>query len=243
MTAHGYPGVALTCSARRSLRPSEGTISAQECISHSQHYIGEGALVDTSQPPDAYTLAMRQTPFRMMIDLNPAELELIERAGRRSGASPSDFVRDAALRAARGVNRRAPNESSAALDGAGTAAPPSRRSLRRSITRAQIPMPEVVRQLSQHLGLQLLAITVDAAPVDIDRWGTGEAAPPPTQERRLREAHEVWQFVLSVESLQMTRAWWMGMKDGLDDLSPAEAIAADRARDVMAVARYFVEAG
>lgn len=41
----------------------------------------------------------------------------------------------------------------------------------------------------------------------------------------------------------MTRAWWMGMKYGLDDLSPAEAIAEGRIRDVRAVARYFVQAG
>jgi|GEM_PF-6997568 len=33
------------------------------------------------------------------------------------------------------------------------------------------------------------------------------------------------------------------MKDGLDDLSPARAIAADRGPAAMDVARYFIEAG
>jgi len=32
---------------------------------------------------------------------------------------------------------------------------------------------------------------------------------PLTQEHRPREAHEVWQFVMSVESAETTRAWWM----------------------------------
>ncbi|MGY3129149.1 hypothetical protein ACVWW9_002678 [Agrococcus sp. UYP33] len=84
---------------------------------------------------------------------------------------------------------------------------------------------------------------MDASPADIDRWGSEAAAPPPTQERRLREAHEVWQFVLSVESLGKTRAWWMGMKDGLGHLSPAGAIADDQTAAVMSIARDFVEGG
>lgn len=182
---------------------------------------------------------MRQTPLRLTIVIQASELELIERAADRSGATAGDFVRDAALRAARGVAR----DPSSGVPDSSVPAYPSRRSLRRSIPRAEMPLPEVVRQLSEHLGRGLLAITVDASPADIDRWGSEEAAPPPTQERRLREAHEVWQFVLSVESLGTTRAWWMGMKDGLDDLSPAEAIADDQAAAVMSIARDFVEGG
>lgn len=104
-------------------------------------------------------------------------------------------------------------------------------------------LPEVIQQLSNHLGRQLLAITVGATAADVDSWKAGTATPPPVQERRLREAHDIWVLVVPFESAETTRAWWMGMKDGLDDLSPAEAIAADRFRDVMAVARYFVEAG
>lgn len=193
--------------------------------------------------PDAYTLAMRQTPLRLTIVMHASELELIEDAARRSGASAADFVRDAALRAARGVAREANDPPTGGSDSADARAFPSRRSLRRTIPRAQMPLPEVVRQLSEHLGRQLVAITVGATAADVDRWGTETAPPPPVQERRLREAHEIWQLVISVESIETTRAWWMGMKDGLDDLSPAEAIAADRGRAVKDVARYFVEAG
>lgn len=183
---------------------------------------------------------MRQTPLRLTIVMQASELELIERAAGASGASAGDFVRDAALRAARGIARDA---SSGVPDSTAPLTYPSRRSLRRSIPCAPMPLIEVVRQPSEHLGRKLLAITVGATAADVDGWGTEEAAPPPTQERRLREAHEVWQFVMSVESLETARAWWMGMKEQLGDLTPAEAIAADQASAVMSIARDFVESG
>lgn len=115
------------------------------------------------------------------------------------------------------------------------------RTLRRVIPAAPIPTPEVVQLRFKHRGRRLLAITVDAAAVDIDVWAGTDAQLSPPEERRLREALEVWQLVMSVESSETTRACWMG--NGLDGRSPAEAIAADHAKDVMAVARYFVEAG
>lgn len=120
---------------------------------------------------------------------------------------------------------------------------PVRRSLRPVVERALIPMPEVVRQLREYLGSQLLGITLDASVEQIDGWASEETQPQGDHARRLREAHEVWQLIVAVESAETTRAWWMGMKDGLDDLSPAEAIAQDRTDYVMAVARYFLEAG
>lgn len=106
-----------------------------------------------------------------------------------------------------------------------------------------MPLIEVVRWLNTHLGVHLLAITVGVNPDTLKRWARAESEPCPKHERRLREAHEAWQLVVSVESPKTTRAWWMGMKGGLDDGSPAEAIAQNRAREVTAVARYFLEAG
>lgn len=193
--------------------------------------------------PDPYNLAMRQTPLRLAIVVHASELELIERAAHRSGASTSDFVRDAALRAARGAVREAQAEPVAVPQGDDSSEPPSRRSLRRSIPRAEVPLPEAVRQLSEHLGRQLLAITVGATATDVDAWKAETASPLLEQERRLREAHKVWQLVVSVESAETTRAWWMGMKDALDDLSPVEVITLDKGPDVMAVARKYAESG
>lgn len=105
-----------------------------------------------------------------------------------------------------------------------------------------MPMIEIVRQLKTHLRAQLLALTVGAKREDVERWASHEIEPSSVHERRLRAAHDAWQLVVSVESPETTRAWWMGMKEGLGDLSPAEAIALDRADAVMAIARDFLEA-
>ena len=120
---------------------------------------------------------------------------------------------------------------------------PSRRSLRRVIHIAPIPTPEIAKQLREFLGPQLLRLTLDADVAAIDSWIREESKPSEVYERRLREAHEAWQLVCLMESPDTTRAWWMGMKDALNELSPAEAIALDRGRDVMAVARAYVESG
>lgn len=179
--------------------------------------------------------------IRITLEVNEADLELLESAAHRFGTSPSVYARYAALRMARqDVALESAQATTGAADGSNR---PSRRSLRPAIQRATIPTFEIVRQLQTHLGDQLLAITVGAEIAEVQRWASETSEPSSVQERRLREAHDAWQLVVSVESPNTTRAWWMGMKDGLDDLSPAEAIAQDRARDVMAVARYFIEAG
>lgn len=119
----------------------------------------------------------------------------------------------------------------------------SRRAARHSSRdRAVVPASEAVKQLNAHLGRRLLAITLGVDPTSVDRYVRGEKIRHDI-EKRIIDAHAIWLMVSAVESPEMTRAWWMGMKDGLDDLSPAEAIADDRVRDVRAVARYFVEAG
>lgn len=101
----------------------------------------------------------------------------------------------------------------------------------------------MVRQLTTHLGVQLLSMTLAADAESIKSWAEEEKPPPALYERRLRATHEICVLVCSVDSPATVRAWWMGMKDGLNDLSPAEAIALDQYQDVMSVARYFVEAG
>ena len=101
----------------------------------------------------------------------------------------------------------------------------------------------MVRQLTTHLGVRLLSMTLDAENELIRSWAVEQNTTPPPFDERLRAAHEIWSLVCSVESPETARMWWMGMKDGLDDLSPAEAIARDQYDDVRAVARYFLEAG
>lgn len=105
-----------------------------------------------------------------------------------------------------------------------------------------VPIDEAVRVLAEHLGRPLLAVTLDVDRSTVDRYLNGRS-PKSAVEERIQHAFDIWQLVSSVESVATTRAWWMGMKDELDDLSPAEAIAIGQARLVRAVARNFVEGG
>ncbi|ERG62866.1 hypothetical protein L332_00075 [Agrococcus pavilionensis RW1] len=181
---------------------------------------------------------MRDKSLRLTVAFRESELPIIEQAAHRLGMSVSDYASYALSRMATqelGHGARAADLNSERY--------PSRRSLRPVRERALMPMPEVVRQLREFLGPQLLSLTVDASVDQIKSWAREDTQPQGDHERRLREAHEVWQLVVSVESSKTTRAWWMSMKDGLDDLSPAEAIAKDQAAAVMSVARDFLEAG
>lgn len=181
---------------------------------------------------------MRDKRLRLTVVLREAELPIIEQAAQRLGMPVCDYASYAVSRMA--TQDLAHGTATADLD---SDRYPSRRSVRPVRERALMPMPEVVRQLRESLGRQLLSITLDASVEEIDSWASQESNPQGNHERRLREAHDVWQLVVSVESPKTTRAWWMGTKDGLGDLSPAEAIAQDRAAAVIAVARDFLEAG
>lgn len=97
--------------------------------------------------------------------------------------------------------------------------------------------------LADHLGRQLLAITVGSDPSTVDRWVKGRSVPQLAAERRLLAAHAIWQVVAAVEAPATVRAWFMGMNPQLDDLSPAEAVADGNARDALAAARAFVQGG
>lgn len=108
---------------------------------------------------------------------------------------------------------------------------------------AAVTAQEAAGFLAEHLGRQLLAITVGADPSSIDRWARGTSKPQLAPERRLLAAYAVWQVVAEVEAPATVRAWFMGMNPQLDDLSPAEAIADDRSRDAIAAARAFVQGG
>lgn len=82
---------------------------------------------------------------------------------------------------------------------------------------------------------------VDWVGAERSSWAREETQPSEVHECRLREAHEAWQLLCMVEPPDTTHAWWMGVKDALDDLSPAEAMALDRGRDVLAAARAQIE--
>lgn len=107
----------------------------------------------------------------------------------------------------------------------------------------QVSAQDISGTLSRVLGRQLLAVIVGKGSRTIQRWVSGESTPLSDEERRLRNAYQVYALLSAVEGDHTIRAWFMGMNPQLEDESPAEALAADQARNVMAAARAFVNGG
>lgn len=100
-----------------------------------------------------------------------------------------------------------------------------------------------LRELVQHLGRHLLAVTLHVSIAVVDDWAAGTALPEGETIERMRAVHSVWRELVKVDSPAVVRAWWMGMKDQLDGLSPAEAVAAGDIRAVRSVAYDFIHGG
>lgn len=111
----------------------------------------------------------------------------------------------------------------------------------RSLSRADPTIDEIVRFLSDGLGRPLLAHTVGVRRRTLASWLRGSSSPSPRSRERLTGAFTVWNIVAEVEAPDTVRAWFMGMKDALDDYSPAEVIAEGRIEEVAAVARAYVQ--
>ena len=103
---------------------------------------------------------------------------------------------------------------------------------------------EIATFLMENLGQRLTALLAGLTdPKGVSRWANGKNSPQPDIERRLRAAYQVFHLVQSVESPHTVRAWFIGLNPQLEDLSPAEALAEDRFREVMAAARAFIVGG
>lgn len=107
----------------------------------------------------------------------------------------------------------------------------------------QINAQDLSGELARVLGRQLLGIIVDKGARTIQRWISGDSAPVAEDERRLRNAYQVYLLLSPVEGDHTVRAWFMGMNPQLEDEAPAEALAADKYREVMSAARAFVNGG
>lgn len=107
----------------------------------------------------------------------------------------------------------------------------------------QISPQDMSSELARVLGKQLLSVIVDKQPRTIQRWITGENEPGSDDERKMRNAFQVYLLLASVEGDHTIRAWFMGMNPQLEDQAPAESLAADMSREVMAAARAFVNGG
>lgn len=96
--------------------------------------------------------------------------------------------------------------------------------------------------LHEVLGPALIAIIVGRDVPTIERWRADGDGPADTRERRrIVDTLRTVDVLLRVESRAMTRAWFMGMNPDLGDANPAELLAENHTRDVLATARNHPE--
>ncbi len=106
----------------------------------------------------------------------------------------------------------------------------------------QISAQDLSERLARVLGRRVLAVVTNKDVRTIQRWVSGGTVGA-ADERRLRDTYQVYSLLSSVEGDHTIRAWFVGMNPQLEDAAPAEAMGENRARDVMAAARAFVNGG
>lgn len=108
----------------------------------------------------------------------------------------------------------------------------------------QIDVVSIVEFLAENLGTGLVALIAGVDVKTAQRWNRDPARQPrEVSERRLRAAYQVFQELLPIEASVTIRAWFMGMNPQLGDQAPAEVIAQDQYREVLAAARSFASGG
>ena len=107
----------------------------------------------------------------------------------------------------------------------------------------ELGVSDIAAALQTQLGQALLGVIVNKTERTLTRWTKAAVRPPHASEQLLRDTFQVFELLTSAESADVARAWFMGMNPQLDDESPAEALSTGRARDVMAAARAFINAG
>lgn len=102
---------------------------------------------------------------------------------------------------------------------------------------------EIARHLVSRLGPTLVAALAGAtAKEQAIEWAKPDGPePPPDAARRLELAHRAWTAVAASEGDDVTRAWFIGYNPLLGDHLPLTAILDDRATEVMAAVRAFLE--
>ena len=100
----------------------------------------------------------------------------------------------------------------------------------------------LVELLSRRLTAYLAGVTSGKT---VARWASGEVTEvrDAGTEQRLRTAYEIARLLLTAESPQTVRAWFIGLNPQLEDASPAEAIHAGRFKEALGAARAFLAGG
>ncbi len=116
-----------------------------------------------------------------------------------------------------------------------------RRSTHNAATR--ITDADIVRSLVDRLGATLVAMLTDRDRSSVSRWQSGQGNLSAAASRRARVAYEIFSLLDSYEDQHTVRAWFIGINPQLEDVSPVEAIAADKFREVHAAANAFITGG
>lgn len=107
----------------------------------------------------------------------------------------------------------------------------------------ELGITDVAAGLHEQLGQALLSVIAKRDTRTVARWANGKGRPPQASEQRLRDTFQIMELLTSADSKAVARAWFMGMNPQLNDETPAEVLADGRAREVLAAARAFVNAG
>ncbi len=103
---------------------------------------------------------------------------------------------------------------------------------------------DVAAYLQEVLGQKLTAhIAGIADSKAVGSWASGERAPRPEAEQKLRAAYQIFRLLLTEESPYTVRAWFLGLNPQLNDESPAAAIREGRAQEAWVAAKAFLAGG
>ena len=102
---------------------------------------------------------------------------------------------------------------------------------------------EALRALVAALGKHATAAVFSKDIRTVERWLKPGVRMKIEDERRLRDAFQVFSLIEEADDAYVARAWFIGMNPELGDDSPVERLAAGNARAVLAAARAYVNAG
>jgi len=108
------------------------------------------------------------------------------------------------------------------------------------------PVSEVVSLLQEILSRRLTAYIAGVnSGKTVTRWANGEVSEIRDHEveQRLRTAYEIIQLLISGDSAQTVKAWFIGLNPQLGDIAPAEAIHEGLLKESLAAARAFSVGG
>jgi hypothetical protein len=104
------------------------------------------------------------------------------------------------------------------------------------------PIRELARHLQEILSRRLTAYIVGVQDgKTVSRWANGEISEirDHETERRLRVTYEISTLLLTRDSPQTVKAWFIGLNPQLGDSSPAEAIHEGNLKQALRAARAF----